>query len=149
MNCDEGYHGHAVCCEGDTTWDACGCGRGHQIRVLTRLAEQQVMMEAHTEASACSGEAPSTQAHGGMGIRKILGEIHESNHYLFQKMVVPREHTIHGYEFVCDFLENPAFFANECELFYADTVRHILQYLLSKDHHHIHDDDALSFTSSL
>jgi hypothetical protein len=87
-------------------------------------------MEAHTEASACSGEAPSTQAHGGMGIRKILGEIHESNHYLFQKMVVPREHTIHGYEFVCDFLENPAFFANECELFYADTVRHILQYLL-------------------
>jgi hypothetical protein len=86
MNCDEGYHGHAVCCEGDTTWDACGCGRGHQIRVLTRLAEQQVMMEAHTEASACSGEAPSTQAHGGMGIRKILGEIHESNHYLFQKL---------------------------------------------------------------
>jgi len=31
---------------------------------------------------------------------------------------------------LCDILEKPAFFANECELFYADTVRHIPQYLL-------------------
>ena len=33
-------------------------------------------------------------------VRKILGEIHESDHYLFQNMVVPREHTIHGCGFV-------------------------------------------------
>ena len=31
---------------------------------------------------------------------------------------------------VCDLLEKPAFFANECELFCADSIRHIPKYLL-------------------
>jgi len=63
-------------------------------------------------------------------VRKVLAEIQERDHFLFQKMVVPAQVAVHGSGFVCDLLEKPAFFANECELFCADSIRHIPKYLL-------------------